>query len=217
MDAEFTNGAIRLWLQDEDPDNDVYSSIELGLKAQTGEIFMNTSTQDLFFCASGGNSSQVWFNIAYYPQVQALLAETPQADWAQEDSEESDFIKNKPTARSQSSASRSLNSAFQVSATRESLVNYSVDISTTLTLITGQSGTVFLEMASDSGFTSDVQELSRFVNGNTGTLTIGLSLTQNVTGNVTGYVPAGYYVRLRTENNTGSPTFTYRSGQEVLL
>lgn len=126
-------------------------------------------------------------------------------------------ILNKPPSRSQSSASRSLNTIFQVSSTRDCLVNYSVDIATTLSLTTGQSGTVFLEIASDSGFTTNVQELARFVNGNTGTLTIGLSLTQNVTGTLTGYVPTAYYSRLRTANNTGTPTFTYRSGQEVLL
>ena len=140
-----------------------------------------------------------------------------QSDWTQSSSGSIDFIKNKPPARSQSSVSRSLNSAFQPSSTRECLVNYSVDIATSLTLISGQSGVVFLEMASDSGFTTNVQELGRFVNGQTGTLTIGLSLSQNVTGNLSGYLPAGYYCRLRTSNTVGTPTFTYRSGQEVLL
>lgn len=32
----------------------------------------------------------------------------------------------------------------------------------------------------------------------------------------TGYVPAGCYARLRTVNNTGAPTFSYRAGQEAL-
>lgn len=140
-----------------------------------------------------------------------------QSDWTQASSGAVDFIKNKPAARSQSSASRSLNTIFQINATRDCIVNYSVDISCTLSLTTGQSGTVFLEIASNSGFTTNVQELARFVNGNTGTLTIGLALTQNVTGTLSGYVPTGYYVRLRTVNNTGTPTITYRSGQEVLL
>lgn len=148
-----------------------------------------------------------------------VLNSTLQSDWNETDNTSIAYIKNKPTitTRSQSSASRSLNSVFQPNSTRDTLVNYSVDIACTLTLTTGQSGTVFLEIASNSGFTSNVQELARFVNGNTGTLAIGLSLTQNVTGTLSGYVPAGYYVRLRTANNTGTPTFTYRSGQEVLL
>lgn len=121
-----------------------------------------------------------------------------------------------PDAPVQSSASRSLNSAFQISSTKNSFVNYSVDIATSLSLTTGQVGTVFLEICASSGFASGVQELGRFVNGQTGTLTIGLALTQTATGTLTGYVPAGYYVRIRTANTTGTPTFTYRSGQEVV-
>jgi hypothetical protein len=126
-------------------------------------------------------------------------------------------LTNLPPARAQSSASRSLNTAYQLSVTRDVLASYSVDISATLSLTAGQQGTVFLEIANDAAFTAGVQELARFVVGNTGTLTIGLSLTQNVTGALVGYVPAGKYARLRTQNNVGTPTFNYRAGQEVLL
>lgn len=119
--------------------------------------------------------------------------------------------------RSQALASRSLNSIFQVNATRDCLVSYSVSVSTTLSLTTGQFGTIILEMASDSGFTTNVQEIGRMWNNQTGTLTLGLALNQSVAGNVSGYVPAGYYVRMRTVNNVGTPTFSYVSGQETLL
>lgn len=144
---------------------------------------------------------------------------TFQADWNETDSDSVAFIKNKPTfsSRSQSSATRSLNNVFQISSTRDSLVNYSVEISCTLNLATGQAGTVYLEIASDSSFTSNVQEVARFYNQNSGSLTIGLNLTQSTASTLSGYVPAGYYCRLRTENAIGTPTFTYRSGQEVLL
>lgn len=140
-----------------------------------------------------------------------------QSNWTQASSGAVDFIKNKPAARSQSSASRSLNSGFQVSTTRDSLVNYSVDVSTSATLIGGQTGTVFLEIASDSGFTTNLQELARFVNGNAVSLAIAITITQNVTGTLSGYVPANYYCRLRTANTVGSPSFAFRSGQEILL
>lgn len=119
--------------------------------------------------------------------------------------------------RSQSSVTRSLNSCFQISSSRDSLVAYSVDIAATLSLTSGQTGTVFLEFYNDSGCTTGTQEVSRFVNGNTGSLTVGLNLTQNATGTLSGYVPAGKYVKLRTANTSGAPTFNYRSGQEVLL
>lgn len=119
--------------------------------------------------------------------------------------------------RTQSAASRSLNSAFRISTTKDCLVNYSVDVSCSITLTSGQSGTIFLEIASDSGFTQNVQELCRFVNANSGTLTIGLNLVQAVTGTLSGFIPSTYYCRIRTANNTGTPTFNFRSGQEILF
>jgi phage-related tail fiber protein len=116
------------------------------------------------------------------------------------------------TARSSSAVSVSLNSSSQISTTRDAMVSYSIDISATLSISGGQTGNVFLEISPDN---SNWTEISRFTNGNTGTLTIGLNITQTNTGAVSGYVPAGYYRRLRT-SATGSPTITYRSGQEVL-
>lgn len=121
------------------------------------------------------------------------------------------------TTRSQSSASRSLDTCFQISSTRDALANYSVEIVSTLSLTGGQSGTVFLEIYEDSGCSTGTQEISRITNGNTGTIAVGLSTVQTNAGNVSGYVPAGKYVKLRSANNTGTPTFTYRSGQEVQL
>lgn len=126
-------------------------------------------------------------------------------------------IKNATQARSFATASRTLNSAFQISSTRDTVVSYSVDIAASATLLGGQTGTVFLEYANDSGFTSGVTEVARFVNGNSVSLAIAITLTQNVTGTLTGMIPAGKYVRIRTANTTGTPTFTYRSGQEVLI
>lgn len=112
--------------------------------------------------------------------------------------------------------SRTLNSAYQISSTRAAFVSYAVDISATLTISGGATGTVFLEYADDSGFTTNVVTVNSSANGNTGTLTVGLSLTQTATGTVAGVIPAGKYVRLRTANTTGSPSFTFRSAQEVL-
>lgn len=121
------------------------------------------------------------------------------------------------TARSFAYQTRTLNSCFQVSSTRDAFVTYSVDIAATLGLAGGQQGTVYLRIYTDGSCTTGTQEITRFVNGNTGSLTIGLSVTQNVTGTLTGVIPAGSYVQLVTQNNIGSPTFTARPGQEVLL
>lgn len=122
-----------------------------------------------------------------------------------------------PAAPSQSAQTRSLNSAFQISSTRPSLVTYSIRITTTASIGGNQDGDVILEIASDSGFTTNVQTLSITQNAQAISLAVVLNSVQTQTGVLSGFVPAGYYARLRTVNNTGTPTFTYRAGQEVLM
>lgn len=119
--------------------------------------------------------------------------------------------------RTYSNPSRTLNSAFQISTTQDAQVTYAVDIAATLSLTTGQTGTVVLEYADDSGFTTNVVTVQTSKNGNTGTLTLGLGLGQTVTATVSGMIPAGKYTRLRTVNTSGSPTFTFINCQEVTL
>lgn len=120
-------------------------------------------------------------------------------------------------ARITATPTRSLNTAFQISSTRDAIVSYAVDIASTLTLSGGATGTVVLEYADDSGITTNVTTVQSTANGNTGALTIGLSLTQTATGSLSGYIPAGKYVRIRTVNTAGTPSFTYRTAQETLL
>lgn len=122
-----------------------------------------------------------------------------------------------PVSRTFNIPTRSLNTAFQISSTRDAFVSYTVDISCTMSLTSGQTGTVTLQYADDSGFTTNVKTVQSAANGNTGTLTIGLALTQTGTAGLSGLIPAGKYVKLVTTNTTGTPTFTYRSAQEVLL
>lgn len=105
-------------------------------------------------------------------------------------------------------------SGFQISTTQRAMVTYSVTIVSTLSLSGGQSGTILLETSPDN---STWSEVNRYTNANTGTLTLGLNTAQTGTGCLSGFVPTGYYVRLRTINNTGTPTYTYNSGQESLL
>lgn len=119
-------------------------------------------------------------------------------------------------ARSQSAASRTLNTAFQVSTTRDALVNYSVQCTITASIAGGQSCDVVLEIATDAAFTAGVQTVGIIGTGQTYTLAVAIQGVQPQTAQVTGYVPAGYYARLRTVNVSGSPTYAYRAGQEVL-
>lgn len=120
------------------------------------------------------------------------------------------------TMRSQSSATRSLNSAFQVSATRDAAVQYAVQTTITASIAGGQDADVFLDIASDSGFTANVQSLDVAPCSQTYTLAIALQGVQKCAAQVRGFVPAGYYARIRTVSNTGTPVFAYRLGQEVL-
>jgi len=57
METNFTSGANRMWIYNTDPDSEVHNSFSV--YAETGEIFMNTVTKDLFFCSQGG-TEQTW-------------------------------------------------------------------------------------------------------------------------------------------------------------
>ena len=120
------------------------------------------------------------------------------------------------TMRSQATASRALNSPFQVSSTRDASVQYSVQTTITASIAGGQDADVFLDIASDIGFTANVQSLDVAPCSQTYTLAIALQGVQKCAAQVRGFVPAGYYARIRTVNNTGTPAFAYRIGQEVL-
>lgn len=120
-----------------------------------------------------------------------------------------------PTTPSQAGMSRSLNSAFQISTTRGTLGIYSVQCTITASIAGGQNCDVIFEIASDSGFTTNVQTASICGDGQTYTLAVALQGVQPSTKVCVGFVPASYYARLRTVQNTGTPTFSYRAGQEV--
>lgn len=117
------------------------------------------------------------------------------------------------TARSYATPTRTLNTAYQVSTTQDAHVSYAIDISVTSVLLAGTQGTVFLEYADNSAMTTNLVTVS------SGTSSTGgvLNVTNISTAGVIGIVPAGKFVRLRTANTTGTPTFTFRSAQEVLL
>lgn len=122
-----------------------------------------------------------------------------------------------PAAPAQSASTRGLNSAFQVSATRNSMVFYSVQVVVTSTIASGQDGELVFEIASNSGFTTNVQTIMASPCSQAFSLVIAIQSIQKCSLNVSGFVPAGYYARLRTVNTTGTPVFTYRAGQEILM
>ncbi len=111
----------------------------------------------------------------------------------------------------QTVATRSLDTVFQISATQNCFANYSVDIS----VISDSFGTVFFEMSLDAGFKKDIQLIASFANSISTQSPI--TIAQTLTAVFSGFIPLRYYVRLRTDNTFGQPIFTYITGQEVLL
>lgn len=138
-----------------------------------------------------------------------------QADWTATDG--LGMILNKPDPAAPALAARSLNTVFQVSASRNALVFYSVQITCSSTIAAGQNGDVVLETATNAAFTTGVQTLALVGNGQTYSLAAALAGVQPLTQVLTAFIPAGCYARLRTVNNLGTPTFAFRSGQEVLM
>lgn len=107
---------------------------------------------------------------------------------------------------------------FQISSTRDSMVTYSAKITTTATIAGGQEGYVVLEIASTNSATAgDWKEVGRVTNGQALSLALTLQSIQPVSGSLSAIVPAGYYVKIRSVNTTGTPTYSMVSGQEVLL
>lgn len=151
-----------------------------------------------------------------------ILSIQTQGDWTEASTSALDYIKNKPI-RSFANVTPSLvtgtgATGTLVSAVQDAIVNYSMTIITTATIGGGASGTGVLEIApTNSATPSDWVEIARCTNGQAITLALALQSVQTIGCHLGGVVPAGYYRKLRTINNTGTPTYTPNPGQEVLL
>lgn len=107
---------------------------------------------------------------------------------------------------------------FQVSALKDAFITYSPKIVTTATIAGGQDGYTVLEICSTNSSTAgDWKEIGRVENGQALSLALTLQSVQPVGAPLCGFLPAGWYAKIRTVNVTGTPTFTYVSGQEALI
>lgn len=107
---------------------------------------------------------------------------------------------------------------FQPSATRNVFANYNATIVSTASIAGAAQGTLVLEIApTNSATAGDWVEVCRFTNGQALSLAITLQSVQTLSNSLSGMIPAGYYAKLRSISTSGSPTFTFNSGQEVLL
>lgn len=133
-------------------------------------------------------------------------------------------LSNKPTipaappARAFSLLNRALATCFQASATRDTQVNYVVDVTATLTLASSARGSAYLRTYADSACTTGQQTLIGGTGGLPATLsvTVGLQSIGSVT--LPAIIPAGAWARLETVADAGTPTFAMRTpAQEVQL
>lgn len=125
-----------------------------------------------------------------------------------------DLMPQTPVSTELSSGGVALNTAFQVSTSRRHTAVYQIDVSLTLSVLSGSRGTAILEIADNSAFTTNVKTIDSFTIGNSGIL--GLSTIQTIT--LQGHqLPAGCWCRITTQINTGSPSFTFRQGRRTLL
>lgn len=113
-----------IWRDYGAPDNDVHSLSNQ--YAQIADFYIREDDLTIFRCTQEGSNNQVWEVVVDEPEVDTMIVAAivgiPQADWTQSVNTQPDYIKNKPAARSQSSATRTLNSGFQVSSGQEVLL-----------------------------------------------------------------------------------------------
>lgn len=104
--------------------------------------------------------------------------------------------------------SRSLNSSFQISTTRDAIAIYCVRFALQTTLIGSQGAGVHLETSPDNSTWTTIASDT----ASTG-IALAIAITLNTTqgAQVMATVPKGYYVRLRT---TGNGSVAYLKGQE---
>lgn len=106
---------------------------------------------------------------------------------------------------------------FQISATNESSVCYTVSTSTTATIGGASTSDVVMEMCSTNSITpSDWIEIGHVGNSQTISLAVVLQSTQVFKGQMCADVPTGYYLKLRS-SGTGTHTEAFVSGQKTII
>lgn len=144
-----------------------------------------------------------------------------QSDWAEANSGETDFIKNKPSlARTTSTLSLSLvgtgATGTQISATKDSTVRLNVSTSTTSTIGGPSTSLVTLKICATNNATEGSWTAVGIVeNDQTITLALALNSIQVTKGQICSDVPAGWYCKL-VNSGTGTHTETFISGQQTI-
>lgn len=115
-----------------------------------------------------------------------------------------------PPAIVSNTVTRSLNSSFTISLTQDMDVDYSIYSQVSSALAGTNTADAYLEVSTTSGGT-----YTTIANG--GVMAAGVLSTNGGANVLSGFIPAGYWVRIRTSasgSNAGSAVFTYRYGRE---
>lgn len=119
-----------------------------------------------------------------------------------------------PNSVTPSTPARALNTVFQPSATKITLITYSVRITCTATIGGNQDGKV--DLLSDAA-NPPTTVRATMQNRMAVTLALTLQAINEQTSVLTALVPAGHYVKLLTTQTTGTPAFALVSQTEVVL
>lgn len=104
---------------------------------------------------------------------------------------------------------------FQVSSTRNATVCYEGQIQTTSSIGGPSSGSIFLETANTNSTTpGDWSKIAEQTSANTITLAIVLQSVDGESWSICRTVAAGKYVRIRSQVNQGTVTFTINTNQQ---
>jgi hypothetical protein len=114
---------------------------------------------------------------------------------------------------SESTPSRTLNASFMPSSTNATYCVYTISISCSLSLTSGQTGSVALYSDANS---SPSTLRARVTNTNTGTLAVGLNLVNSQESVLSYLVPAGHYVKL-VSSGTATISITYQSEVAIVV
>lgn len=120
-------------------------------------------------------------------------------------------------SRTFSYPTRSLNTCYQISATNDADFHYKVDVTSSLSLTAGAQGTVIATSYTNSGCTTGAQVIADGTNGQSGTLIIGLGISQVASVGLDGTAPSGKWLKLTTANTSGTPTFALRAVQAEVV
>lgn len=107
-------------------------------------------------------------------------------------------------------SSHVLNTSYQSAiSARYNVVLYSVNITSVISLSGGQSGSIVMQTSPDN---STWTNISTTTNNTTGTLTLGLNISNAQTTTLSAIIPPLYYYRL---TSSGTSTMSIISGREA--